>query len=88
MVTQDSEFNQLQEISIKQFNDLNIKIYGTYENPFFKAKDIGELLGIKKIEGLDNECKVLKVSTSILSRFSTENSLLTSLIKYYHIFIN
>ncbi len=57
------EFNQLQEISIKQFNDLNIKIYGTYENPLFKAKDIGELLGIKKIRdtvsNLDEECKVI-----------------------------
>jgi prophage antirepressor-like protein len=49
MVTQDSEFNQLQEISIKQFNDLNIKIYGTYANPLFKANDIGNLLEIKKI---------------------------------------
>ena len=34
---------------IKQFNDLNITIYGTYEEPLFKAKDIGDLLGIKDI---------------------------------------
>ncbi len=62
MTTQDSEFNQLQEISIKQFNDLNIPIYGIYENPLFKAKDIGELLGIKNIRDtvskLDGECKI------------------------------
>jgi prophage antirepressor-like protein len=49
---------------IKQFNDLNITIYGTYEEPLFKAKDIGELLGIEKIrktiENLDASCKVLK----------------------------
>ena len=32
---------------IKQFNDLDITIYGTYEEPLFKAKDIGDLLGIK-----------------------------------------
>ena len=49
---------------IKLFNDLNITIYGTYEEPLFKAKDIGELLGIEKIrktiENLDASCKVLK----------------------------
>lgn len=63
MSTKDFEFNQLQEISIKQFNDLNIPIYGTYENPLFKAKDIGELLGIKNIKdtinGMDENYKLL-----------------------------
>ena len=34
---------------VKQFQDLNINIYGTYEEPLFKAKDIGDLLGIKDI---------------------------------------
>ena len=34
---------------VKQFNGLNIQVYGTYEEPLFKAKDIGELLGIKDI---------------------------------------
>ena len=34
---------------IKQFNDLDIAIYGTYEEPLFKAKDIGDLLEIKNI---------------------------------------
>ena len=62
MYITEFEFNQLQEISIKQFNDLNIKIYGTYENPLFKTKDIGELLGIKNIRDtvskLDVECKI------------------------------
>ena len=36
-------------IIIKQFNELNIEIQGTHEEPLFKAKDIGELLGIDKI---------------------------------------
>ena len=35
---------------VKQFQDLNINIYGTYEDPLFKAKDIGDLLGIKEIK--------------------------------------
>jgi len=34
---------------IKQFNDLNIQVYGTYEEPLFKAKDIGDLLDIKDV---------------------------------------
>ena len=37
-------------LMIKQFNDLNIVIYGTYEEPLFKAKDIGDLLGIKNVK--------------------------------------
>ena len=50
------------EILNKQFEHLNISIYGTYENPLFKAKDIGDLLEIKKItktiENMDDECKI------------------------------
>mgnify|MGYP000029070680 FL=1 len=34
---------------IKQFNDLDITIYGTYEEPLFKAKDIGQLLEMSNI---------------------------------------
>ena len=44
-LTKQNETNLL----VKQFNDLNINIYGTYEEPLFKAKDIGDLLGIKDI---------------------------------------
>lgn len=58
--TQD--INNEDSLLVKQFNGLNIQVYGTYENPLFKAKDIGELLGIDKIrktiENLDEECKV------------------------------
>lgn len=34
---------------IKQFKDLDITIYGTYEEPLFKAKDIGQLLEMSNI---------------------------------------
>ncbi len=48
---------------IKSFQDLKINIYGTYEEPLFKAKDIGELLDIVKIrdsiKNLDQEDKIL-----------------------------
>ena len=51
------------EIISTNFENLNVKIYGTYENPLFKASDIGNLLGIVKIrniiENFDEECKVL-----------------------------
>lgn len=36
-------------LMVKQFENLNINIYGTYENPLFKAKDIGELLEMSNI---------------------------------------
>lgn len=53
-------------VLIKQFNNLNIEIYGTHEDPLFKAKDIGDLLGIKNIRDtvlkLDEQCKV-KINT-------------------------
>jgi prophage antirepressor-like protein/uncharacterized protein YnzC (UPF0291/DUF896 family) len=35
---------------VKQFKNLDIKIYGSHEEPLFKAKDIGDLLGIKDIK--------------------------------------
>jgi prophage antirepressor-like protein len=51
------------QLLITQFQHFNIEIYGTHEEPLFKASDIGNLLGIKKIrttlENFDEECKVL-----------------------------
>ena len=34
---------------VKQFNGLDIQVYGTYEEPLFTAKDVGDLLEIKNI---------------------------------------
>ncbi len=54
---------------IKKFEDLDITVYGTFDNPLFKANDIGDLLGIKHIRDtiskLDDDCKVLKAADSI-----------------------
>ena len=33
----------------KQFKGLNVQVYGTYEEPLFKAKDIGDLLEMSNI---------------------------------------
>jgi prophage antirepressor-like protein len=53
----------VQNLLVKQFQHLNIEIYGTLENPLFKAKDIGDLLEIERIrrtlEGLEDDCKIL-----------------------------
>lgn len=52
------------QLLITEFQHFNIEIHGTYDEPLFKAKDIGDLLGIKKIrttlDNLDDNCKVLK----------------------------
>lgn len=37
-----------ERLTIRQFNDLSIEIYGTYEEPLFKATDIGDLFGIEQ----------------------------------------
>lgn len=42
--------NNETSLTVKKFENLNITIYGTYENPLFKANDIGELLDIKNIK--------------------------------------
>ena len=53
-----------ESLLVTQFKHFNIEIHGTYDEPLFKAKDIGDLLDIKKIrktiENLDDECKILK----------------------------
>lgn len=38
-----------QNLLVMKFNDLDITIYGTHEDPLFKAKDIGVLLDMKDI---------------------------------------
>ena len=45
----------MSQLITTHFQNLNIFIYGTKENPLFKAKDIGELLGIKNIRDNINE---------------------------------
>ena len=39
-----------EKLLVKKFKDFNITIYGTSEEPLFKAKDIGDLLEIKEID--------------------------------------
>ena len=43
------DINNEASLLIKQFNGLNIQLYGTYEEPLFKAKDIGNLLEMSNI---------------------------------------
>ena len=43
---ENDNLNQTQ-LLVQQFKHFNIEIYGTYEDPLFKAKDIGDLLEIR-----------------------------------------
>jgi hypothetical protein len=38
-----------ENLLVKEFNGLNIEVHGTYDEPLFKAKDIGDLLGMRNI---------------------------------------
>ena len=58
------------ELLIKQFEHLNISIYGTYENPLFKANEIGDLLGIKNIkETIKTYNDKQKIGISLTDRY-------------------
>jgi prophage antirepressor-like protein len=47
-IAQIESENFQDSLLLEKFNGLNVQIYGTYEEPLFKAKDIGNLLGIEK----------------------------------------
>jgi len=47
---QNDNENQTNQLLVEQFKHFNIEIYGTYEEPLFKAKDIGDLLGLKNVK--------------------------------------
>jgi prophage antirepressor-like protein len=72
IINQENKNQVLNELSIKQFEELNIQIYGTYEEPLFKAKDIGELLEIKNIKDsikhFTNKQKDVAVLTDSIGR--------------------
>ena len=48
-LAQSSSAYDINNLLVSTFKDNNITIYGTWEEPLFKAKDIGDLLGIKNI---------------------------------------
>lgn len=60
--------NEFNNLLVKQFQEHNITIYGTFEKPLFKAKDIGDLLGItqirKTIQNLDDNFKLLQAGNT------------------------
>lgn len=58
-------------LMVKQFENLNITIYGTYENPLFRAKDMGELLDIKNIRDTINKMKLRNIIDKVVEDFST-----------------
>ena len=49
-IQQENNIQDLNEhILIKQFQQFNIEIYGTFEEPLFCATDLAEVLNIKNI---------------------------------------
>lgn len=64
------------QLLVEQFKHFNIEIYGTYDEPLFKAKDIGDLLEIKNIRDtinkFDDDCKVkINVGTTDVGNSNT-----------------
>lgn len=49
-ITKENDNENKTHLLIEQFKDFNIEIYGTFDKPLFKAKDIGDLLGIKNVK--------------------------------------
>ena len=86
-VIKQDEINLL----VKQFNGLNIQVYGSYEEPLFKAKDIGDLLEIKDIRTTVREFDKDEVHTmpviDSLGR-SQETNMLTEQGLYKLLFIS
>ena len=65
----------INNLLVSTFKDNNITIYGTWEDPLFRAKDIGDLLGIEKIrKTLENIDDNMKVKTNAPSRGVGSNS--------------
>jgi prophage antirepressor-like protein len=58
------DINSTNIIETIKFNNHVIDVYGTFEDPLFKAKDIGSLLEIEKItktlENIDKKDKLLR----------------------------
>ena len=50
----DTDTGSDNAIVLKNFNGLNVPIYGTLDDPLFKANDIGTLLGLKHIRSTIN----------------------------------
>jgi prophage antirepressor-like protein len=70
--------NQTQ-LLVEQFKHFNIEIYGTYETPLFKAKDIGDMLGLKNareiIKKYNNKQKCDVSLTDAIGRIQDTNML-------------
>jgi prophage antirepressor-like protein len=47
---QNNSENETNQLLIEQFKHFNIEIYGTFEEPLFKANDIGDMLGLKNVK--------------------------------------
>lgn len=82
-ILQDNYVYNINKLLLCEFKNKNIMIYGTWEEPLFKASEIGEMLSIKQIrksiQNIDDEYKRIEsCNTNIGSReqyFLTEQGL-------------
>jgi prophage antirepressor-like protein len=79
----------MDNLLVKQFQENNITIYGTHENPLFKAKDIGDLLGMtnirETIKDYNNNQRCVRATDTAFGKkdtiFLTEQGLYKVLMK-------
>jgi prophage antirepressor-like protein len=70
LVVVQTQLNQQKvlHILLHSFQDHNITVYGKWDNPLFKASEIGEMLGLqnirKTIRDMNEEFKVFEAGTT------------------------
>lgn len=67
---QDKEIVCERNIVVRQFNNLNITVYGTHKAPLFVANDVGKLLGINDI---NSTIKGFKEKHKVICTINYEN---------------
>ena len=69
IISQENQNDNQTQLLIKQFEQFNVEIHGTFDEPLFKANDIGDILGIsqirKTIQNLDEQCKVFEAGNTV-----------------------
>lgn len=82
----------MNELISQRFENLNVTIYGTYEDPLFKASDIGNLLGISRIRdtlvNLDDNFKIKMNFSNGTSSYKSDTWFLTEQGLYKLLFIS
>ena len=64
----NTEIENVVSLLTSSFQEHNITVYGTWENPLFKASDIGDMLRIsqirKTVQNIDDDFKVIQAGNT------------------------